>query len=72
MNNFLHHLEYEKSGLNIIDIKNLIDEKKILYDYHVDQKENKWNSGKKLESISVDRLPNYININKDKFAHWLD
>lgn len=72
MKNFLHHLEYEKSGLNIIDIKNLIDEKKILYDYHADQKENKWNSSKKLESISIKRLPNYININKDKFAYWLD
>ena len=72
MKNFLHHLEYEKSGISVNDIKTLITDKKILYDYHADKKENKWNSSKKLESISVNKLPEYININKNKFKDWLD
>ena len=37
--NFAHHYEYEESGLNISDIKKLINEKRVMYDHNVDQKE---------------------------------
>ena len=33
MKNFLHHYEYEKSGTNVNDIKELINTKKALYNY---------------------------------------
>ena len=36
--NFAHHYEFEVSGLKLNDIKKLINEKRIIYDYKVDQK----------------------------------
>ena len=38
MKNFLHHFEYNESGLNVKDIKKSNQKKKALYNYSVDQK----------------------------------
>ena len=35
MTNFLHHYEYQNSGLNINDIKKLIEEKSLMYDHNM-------------------------------------
>ena len=40
--NFLHHQDFEYSGLNLSDIKKMVENKKILYDHSVDQKDFKW------------------------------
>ena len=40
--NFAHHYEFEKSGLKLKDIKRLIEQKRVIYDYKADQKEYKW------------------------------
>ena len=71
MMNFLHHLEYEESGLNVSEIEKKIEKRKILYDYRVDQRQNKWNSEIKLEVFSPEKLPNYISANRNKFKEWL-
>ena len=71
MMNFLHHLEYEESGLNVSEIEKKIEGRKILYDYRVDQRQNKWNSEIKLEVFSLEKLPNYISENSKKFKEWL-
>ena len=34
MKNFLHHLEYEESGLGVEDVKKIISEKKIFYNHY--------------------------------------
>ena len=39
MKNFLHHLEYEESGLKIEDVKKIIKEKKVFYDHSADKRE---------------------------------
>ena len=39
MRNFLHHLEYEHSGLNISNLKQIIKEKRIMYDHVADKKD---------------------------------
>ena len=72
MKNFLHHLEYEKSGLKINDISKLIKEKKVLYDYKVDKRESKWGGDIKLINSPISELPNYISENIDKFKDWID
>ncbi len=73
MSNFLHHLEYEHSGLNIEDLKQMIKEKKIMYDHVADKKDlNKWKPSKSLEKIDISKLPEYINKNMDKFNEWID
>ena len=72
MKNFLHHLEYEKSGLKIEDISKLIKEKKVLYDYKVDKREKKWGGEIQLINSPISKLPNYISENIDKFKDWIE
>lgn len=73
MRNFLHHLEYEKSGININDLKNLIDQKKIMYNHKADKTDqNKWKNAKSLNKIGLIDLPNYVRMNSSKFKDWLD
>ena len=70
--NFAHHFEFEKSGLKIEDIKKLMDEKRIIYDHNIDQKEYKWSGLKKLKKLDKSYLPEYIYLNLDKYKDWYD
>jgi len=72
LKNFLHHLEYEKSGLGVNDLKEIIKEKRVMYDHSLDQKKNKWGPGAKLVKMEENLLPNYIILNKNKFIDWLE
>ena len=72
MRNFLHHLEYEESGLGVNDVKKIISEKKVFYDHKADKKEKKWNAAIILKKEDENLLPNYIVNNKVKFKDWLD
>ena len=38
MKNFLHHLEYEFSGLGVDDVKRIIKQKKVFYDHNADKR----------------------------------
>ena len=71
MKSFLHHFEYENSGLNSETIESLIQNKKALYNYNADQRENKWSDNSDLEKINLSLLPDYINQNKEKYKNWL-
>ena len=71
MKSFLHHFEYENSGLNPEMIEKLIKEKKALYNYNADQRDNKWSNNTELEKINLEFLPDYINENLDKYQNWL-
>ena len=70
--NFLHHYEFEKSGLKLSDVKEMIKNKKILYDHSVDQRDFKWKSQKTLKKVPLSIMPEYIEENFEKFANWLD
>ena len=72
MRNFLHHLEYEESGMKITDVKKSILEKKIIYNYFADSKETKQDNGGKLEKLNLNDLPEYISKNTSKFQEWID
>jgi beta-1,4-mannosyl-glycoprotein beta-1,4-N-acetylglucosaminyltransferase len=72
MKNFLHHLEYEESGMTVKDVQKIVSEKKIFYNHKADKREKKWDGQTTLIKVESDYLPNYININKDKFKEWLD
>ena len=71
MKSFLHHFEYENSGLNPEMIEKLIKDKKALYNYNADQRDNKWSNYTELEKINLEFLPDYINENLDKYQNWL-
>ena len=72
MKNFLHHLEYEESGLKIEDVKKIINEKKVFYDHSADKREKKWNASIKLVRAHDKILPSYVNNNKDILKEWID
>ena len=65
MKSFLHHFEYENSGYNPEMIQKLIRDRKALYNYNADQREDKWSNNSKLEEINLRLLPDYINENKE-------
>ncbi len=73
MKNFLHHLEYEHSGMSLLDIKNMIKNKKVMYDHGADKKNmNKWRVSKSLKKVDLDVMPEYVKKNYDKFKIWID
>ena len=71
MLNFAHHYEFEKSGLQINDIRKFISERRIIYDYKADQKKNKWTGKSTLKKLESKYLPNYISDNLNKYSDWL-
>jgi len=70
--NFLHHVDFESSGLKTADLKLLIDKKKVMYNHTVDKKGFKWNEGASLKKIDINKLPNYIMNNIDKYKQWIE
>ena len=70
--NFLHHAEFEESKLNANNIKEMIKEKRILYDLGVDQRTYKWKGNKKLIKVNLSEMPNYLKENQKKYFNWLE
>ena len=70
--NYAHHYEFQESGLKIADIKKFISEKRVIYDYKVDQKEFKWSGRSTLKKLETKFLPSYISKNVHKYSDWLD
>ena len=70
--NFAHHYEYEESGLNINDLKKLIEEKRVMYDHNIDQRGFKWSGKSTLSKIDLKFLPTYISENLDLYKEWID
>ena len=50
----------------------MINEKRVIYDHNVDQKSYKWSGKSKLNKIDKDFLPEYVNLNLEKFDKWLE
>ena len=72
LSNFMHHLEFELSGLDIKNMQDLVDQKKIVYDHNVDQTQEKYKSEIYLNKIDDSVLPIYLQENKKKFIEWFD
>ena len=70
--NFLHHQDFEASGLNLNDIKNKVKGKKILYDLAVDQRGYKWKGDKDLKKVSISEMPIYLANNYNKYSEWFE
>ena len=70
--NFLHHQDFEYSGLNLNDIKKMVKNKKILYDHSADQRDFKWTGSKTLKKVDLNQMPDYIRENFKKYEKWLD
>ena len=70
--NFLHHQDFELSGLKLENIKEMIKNKKIIYDLDVDQKDYKWKGTKKLSKVPLSEMPDYLSNNYKKYSNWLE
>ena len=70
--NYAHHYEFTESGLNINDIRKFISERRIVYDYIVDQKKFKWSGKSRLNKMDSSLLPDYVTNNFSKYSEWLD
>tara|TARA_B110001450_G_scaffold253064_1_gene275868 strand:- start:1467 stop:2339 length:873 start_codon:yes stop_codon:yes gene_type:complete len=72
LKSYLHHSEYEVNPIDIEGIKEMIINKKTIYNLKVDSKSNKFDDGNILKKIDLNSLPNYILKNKDKFTNWIE
>ena len=70
--NFLHHQDFQDSGLTLNDVKEMVENKKVLYDHSVDQKDYKWSGKTTLKKISLSEMPDYLSENYKKYANWLE
>ena len=70
--NFLHHQDFEASGLKLKNIKEMVENKKIIYDLNVDQKNYKWKGTKSLNKVPLSFMPNYLSSNYEKYSNWLE
>ena len=70
--NFLHHQDFEYSGLKLNDVKQIVKDKKILYDHSADQRDSKWQSNKYLKQVSLSSMPDYLSVNYKKYSDWLE
>ena len=72
LKNFGHHWEYYVSGLQLKDIKNMVNDKRAIYDYHADMRTSKWSGKEKLKKCKLSELPNYLIENQKKYSDWLE
>ena len=72
LSNFMHHLEFEYSGLTVQDMEKMIAEKKILYDHSAKQEGDKYTGRQSLVKINDSFLPTYVRENLEKYKSWLD
>jgi beta-1,4-mannosyl-glycoprotein beta-1,4-N-acetylglucosaminyltransferase len=72
LKSYLHHREYDLNPVGVKNIKEMIINKKTIYNLEVDSKLNKFDDGNKLEKIDLNLLPNYILKNKNKFSEWIE
>ena len=72
LSNFMHHLEFEYSGLSLNDMEKMVSDKKILYDHSVKQEGDKYTGRQSLTKIEISILPDYIKNNLEKYKNWID
>ena len=72
LKSFVHYKDYESSGLNLSDLKRLINEKKVMYNHKIDKKKDRWKGGGKLETLDLQEMPSHIIENYQKYKLWLD
>ena len=72
LKSFVHYKDFETSGLSLNDLKNLIKEKKVMYNHSIDKKGNKWSDGERLQPLSLHEMPKYIVQNYEIYKPWLE
>tara|TARA_B100001123_G_C15074859_1_gene933174 strand:- start:537 stop:959 length:423 start_codon:yes stop_codon:yes gene_type:complete len=72
LSNYGEHNEFEKSGLDVKKIKELIDNQELYFDHKLDKtSDNKYTSKIKLTKQKPDILPKYLRDNLSKYSDWI-
>ena len=72
LKSYLHHREFDLEPLTISEIEKIIKNKKAIYDLKVDKKINKIGNGSELVKFDLNKLPKFLNDNKNLYSNWLD
>ncbi len=72
LKSYLHHREFDLEPLDTEGIKKIMENKQAIYDLRVDKTVNKIGTGDKLEKYNIDKLPEVIKLNLNKYKKWLD
>ena len=72
LRSYLHHREFDENPLSVNEIEKIIQGKRAIYDLTVDKTTNKIGNGDKLEKFELEKLPVYIQLNKDNYKEWID
>jgi len=74
LKSYLHHRDYEVEELGIKKIQQIIKNNETIYDMFGDKTSKKYGDDKrrKLEKYEINKLPEYIKSNINKFKEWLD
>ena len=71
LKSYLHHADFPENLLDKDIFKNLIKNKKIMYDHSADKSQDRFKNSKPLDEFDKNLLPEYIKNNQDKFKDWL-
>ena len=72
LRSYLHHREFDLNPLSVTQIDEIIRNKQAIYDLKVDKTVNKIGNGSILKNFELNKLPEYIVTNKNKFLDWID
>ena len=72
LRSYLHHREFDVNPLTVNQIDENIKNKKAIYNLNVDKSVNKFGSGDKLEKFDFNKLPVFVQKNKNNLKDWID
>ena len=72
LKSYLHHREFDINPISVIEIEDIIKDKKAIYDLKVDKTVNKIGNGSKLIDYPLVKLPQYLKNNIEKYKNWLN
>ena len=72
LRSYLHHREFDVNPLSVDQINEIIKNKQAIYDLKVDKTENKFGNSNFLKKFELNKLPEYIISNQNKFSDWID
>jgi len=72
LRSYLHHREFDVNPLTVNQIDEIIKNKKAIYNLNVDKSVNKFGSGDKLEKFDFNKLPVFVQKNKNNLKDWID
>jgi beta-1,4-mannosyl-glycoprotein beta-1,4-N-acetylglucosaminyltransferase len=72
LKSYLHHREYDVNPVGVENIRQMINNKKTIYDLKADKRANKFDGSNELIKIDLNLLPSYVSENKDKFSKWIE